>query len=169
MEISQTIFSDMVHALASAASKGDGAGVADLFSDNGEYHDVFYGTFKGRAAIQDMIDNHFHRDAEDFLWDMHDPVCLNGIGYARYVFSYRSKLPDCAGRRGMFEGVAILRYNADGKIEDYKEVAESGVGLSLLGFSAERIARFISREAEALRSRPESSAHIRAFPGLTET
>jgi hypothetical protein len=154
-------FSNIVKALASSASKGDGAAVADLFAEDGAYHDVFYGTFKGQAAIQDMIENYFHRDGEDFIWDMHDPVGQNGIGYARYVFSYASRLPDCAGHRGMFEGVAIVRYNDDGKITDYREVAESGVGLSLLGFKPERIARFLSREAEALKSRPESSAHVK--------
>ena len=161
MEISNTVFADLVNGLAAAASKGDGNGVADLFAENGEYHDVFYGTFTGRTAICDMIENYFHRDASDFLWDMHDPVCHNGIGYARYVFSYKSSLPDCEGRRGMFEGVAIVKYDDAGKIVEYREVAESGVGLSLLGFSADRIARFLAREAESLRARPESSAHIR--------
>ena len=54
MEISNTVFADLVNGLAAAASKGDGNGVADLFAENGEYHDVFYGTFTGRAAICDM-------------------------------------------------------------------------------------------------------------------
>ena len=156
-------FHELVNALASAASKGDGAAVADLFSEDGAYHDVFYGTFTGRDAICDMIESYFHRDGEDFLWDMHDPVCQDGIGYARYVFSYRSKLPDCAGRRGMFEGVAVIRYDEDGKITDYREVAESGVGLSHLGFEDKRIARFLAKEAEALKARPESAAHAARF------
>ena len=154
-------FSDITTALSDAASKGDGTAVANLFAENGIYHDVFYGAFEGRAAITDMIENHFHRDGEDFQWDMHDAIGQDGLGYARYVFSYRSRLPDCAGRRGMFEGVAVIRYDEDGKITDYKEVAESGVGLSLLGFSADRIARFLAREAKALKARPESAGHLR--------
>jgi hypothetical protein len=153
-------FSELMKALAAAASKGDGAAVADLFTADGVYHDVFYGSFTGADAIRDMIDNYFHRDGQDFLWDMHDAVAENGIGYARYVFSYQSRLPDCQGRRGMFEGISIIRYNENGKILDYREVAESGVGLSLLGFSDERIARFLAKEAAALKARPESRAHV---------
>ncbi len=156
-------FSDIVKRLAAAACAGDGAGMADLFTEDGVYHDVFYGSFEGRAAIADMIENYFHRDGEDFLWDMHEAVGRDGLGYARYVFSYRSKLPDCKGKRGMFEGVAIVRYNEDGKITDYREVAESGVGLHLLGFSPERIAKFMNREAEELKSRDESAAHLARF------
>ena len=154
-------FSELVHALARAASAGDGAAVAALFAKDGEYHDVFYGTFKGREAISDMIENHFHRDGENFIWDMHDPVSQDGMGYARYVFSYQSRLPGCDGRRGMFEGVSVIRYDNEGKITDYKEIAESGVGLSLLGFEDARIARFLSKEAKSLQARPESAAHIK--------
>jgi len=153
-------FSSVINKLAQSASSGDGAGMAALFAEDGVYHDVFYGSFTGRAAIRDMIENYFHRDAEDFVWDMHDAVAADGIGYARYVFSYQSKLPACAGKRGMFEGVAIVRYNQAGEITDYREVAEAGTGLSLLGFAPERIAKFLAREAEALQGRDESSAHV---------
>ncbi len=139
--------------------------MAALFAEDGVYHDCFYGSFKGREAIQDMIENYFHRDAEDFIWDMHDAVSGNdgsggGIGYARYVFSYRSKLADYAGNLGMLEGVAIVRYNEAGEITDYREVAETGAGLSALGFAPERIAKFMAREAKALQSRDESAAHV---------
>jgi len=153
-------FPKIMNTLAAAASSGDGAKLASLFAQDGVYHDCFYGSFHGRQAITDMIENHFHRDAEDFKWDMHDAIASNGIGYARYVFSYRSRLADHTGNLGMFEGVAIVRYNDAGEITDYREVAETGVGLSILGFSAERITRFLSREAKALQARDESAHHI---------
>lgn len=152
-------FTTVINKLADAACAGDGGKMAALFADDGVYHDCFYGSFAGREAIRDMIENYFHRDAEGFVWDMHDPVCANGVGYARYVFSYRSKLPDHAGNLGMFEGVAIVRYNQAGEITDYREVAQTGVGLSLLGFPPERIAKFLAREAKALQSRDESATH----------
>jgi hypothetical protein len=56
---------------AEAAVAGDGARFAALFTEDGCYHDVFYGLFEGRAAIADMLENRFHRDAENFRWDMH--------------------------------------------------------------------------------------------------
>ena len=153
-------FSRMVKELAKAAADGDGTAVAELFAEGGVYNDVFYGSFTGREAIRDMIESYFHRDGEGFIWDMHDAVARDGIGYARYVFSYKSRLAGHEGTLGMFEGVAIIRYNAAGEITDYREVAESGVGLYLLGFPPERIVKFLAREAEALKARKESEAHV---------
>ena len=34
---------------------------ADLFCEDGVYHDVFYGAFAGRAKIAEMIDDWFYR------------------------------------------------------------------------------------------------------------
>jgi hypothetical protein len=55
-----------------------------------------------------MVDDWFYRTAEDFRWDMHMPVSDGATLYARYTFSYRSKLPKASGGRAMFEGVAIM-------------------------------------------------------------
>jgi ketosteroid isomerase-like protein len=151
-------FADLIRRLGAAAVLGDGAGVAACFTPDGVYHDVFYGSFKGPDAIADMIENRFHRDAEDFRWDMHDPVEANGVGYARYVFSYRSKLPGHEGRRAVFEGVAVCRLR-DGLIADYSEVANAVTGLSMLGFEVERIGKFAARQARELCARGESEGH----------
>ena len=110
--------------------------------------------------IAGMIEDYFHRDAENFIWDMHDPVDDGRIGYVRYVFSYDSKLADSRGKRAVFEGVSICRLR-DGLIEDYREVADSVAGLQQLGFGNERLVKLIDREAQALRARPESAHHIK--------
>jgi ketosteroid isomerase-like protein len=151
-------FATLIRRMAAAAIKGDAEGVAACFAEDGVYHDVFYGAFRGRAAIADMIANRFHRDAEDFRWDMHDPVEVGGVGYARYVFSYRSRLDGLEGRRAVFEGVAICRLR-DGLIAEYSEVANTFTGLSMLGFDDARIARFAKRQAEELCARDEAAAH----------
>ncbi|MEM9683859.1 MAG: nuclear transport factor 2 family protein [Pseudomonadota bacterium] len=153
-------FAALMDRFATAAVSGDGTALAALFSEDGAYHDVFYGTFSGRAAIADMLENRFHRDAENFRWDMHDPVREGDIGYVRYVFSYDSKLAGCEGRRGMFEGVAILRFDGD-RIRDYREVANVGPGLVSLGFVPERLSKILAREARDLAERPESRDHAR--------
>lgn len=149
------IFAGLLERIAQGATTGDGALAASAFTEDGAYHDVFYGTFRGRAAIADMIENRFHRDADDFRWDMIDPVEAAGRGYARYLFSYRSKLPEAAGRRAMFEGVVVARLR-DGLIEDYDEVANAVVGLSMLGFDDARLAKFAARQAEALNARAKA-------------
>lgn len=150
--------SDLLGDLTRAAAAGDGAGVAACFTEDGAYHDVFYGTFRGRAAITDMIENHFHRDGEDFRWDIFEPVDDGASGYARYVFSYRSKLPAFAGRRAVFEGVAVVKLR-DGLIAEYGEVANAATGLSMLGFPEARLAKFAAKQAKELCERDEAARH----------
>ncbi len=150
---------ELLTEFTAAATSGEGERFAALFTDNGVYHDVFYGAFSGRAAIADMLENRFHRDAENFRWDMHDPVRQDDLVYVRYVFSYDSKLPDAAGRRGLFEGVAILRLRGD-KIADYREVANVGPGLARLGFAPDRLSKLMHRFAGALADRPETEPHL---------
>ena len=99
-------FAALISTLMSAACRGDGAAVAACFTPDGVYHDCFYGAFTG-PAIASMITDYFHRDATDFRWDPHDIVDNGATGYARYVFSYASRLPGCEGRRALFEGVSI--------------------------------------------------------------
>src|SRR5215217_4436171 len=48
--------------------------LADLFTEDGVYHDLFYGEFAGRPRIAELIDDWFYRTADDFRWDMHSPV-----------------------------------------------------------------------------------------------
>lgn len=153
-------FRALLDAFAAAAVAGDGKRFAALFTEDGCYHDVFYGTFRGRAAIADMIENRFHRDAENFRWDLHDPVCDGALGYARYVFSYDSKLAGSEGKRALFEGVSIFRLDGDA-IRDYREVANAAPGLVALGFTPERISKFLGREVRELAARPEAHGHVR--------
>ncbi len=153
-------FANLVAQLADAASRGDGGAIAALFAEDGVYHDVFYGEFKGRDAIKIMIEDYFHHDAENFAWDFHDPVCQGDIGYARYVFSYDSKLPDFAGKRSVFEGISIIRLR-DGLITDYREVANGAVGLTMLGFPPERVAKILAKQGRELTGRAEAARHVK--------
>jgi ketosteroid isomerase-like protein len=150
---------NLLRRFCSAVEAGDGAGFAGLFTEDGVYHDVFYGEFAGRARIAAMIEQWFHRDAEDFRWDMHQPVCDGTTLYARYMFSFRSKLPGAEGRRALFEGVSIMTIR-DGEIAEYREVANPSTGLVDLGFAPERIARLATREGAALRNRAEAARHL---------
>jgi len=51
---------------AAAVEAGNGAALAACFTEDGIYHDTFYGKFEGREAIADMLENRFWRDAEGF-------------------------------------------------------------------------------------------------------
>ena len=142
----------------SAVERRDGQGFASLFTEDGIYHDVFYGAFAGRTRIAEMIDDWFHRSARDFRWEMFRPVSDGKTLYAYYTFSYVSTLPEAEGRRVGFEGVSIMSLR-DGKIVEYREVANAGPGLVDTGFAPARIAKILAREGEDLRKRPEWQRH----------
>ncbi|MCP3462196.1 nuclear transport factor 2 family protein [Bradyrhizobium sp. CCGUVB23] len=149
----------MLRAFCDAVEQRNGKAFADLFTEDGVYHDVFYGAFGGRAAIAEMIDDWFYRTATDFHWDMHEPVSDGTTLYARYTFSYRSTLPEAKGARAMFEGVAIMKLR-DGGIAEYHEVANTAPAFVDLKFAPERIAKIVAKQGAALKARPEMKRHL---------
>jgi ketosteroid isomerase-like protein len=153
MEISQ-----LLQAFTSAVERHDGAGFAKLFAEDGVYHDVFYGAFKGRAKIAEMVDDWFHRTARDFRWEMFRPVSDGRTLYAYYTFSYVSLLPEAQGKRVGFEGVSMMQLR-DGLIVEYREVANAGPGFVDMGFAPERIAKILGKEGAHLKQQPEWKRH----------
>ena len=150
--------SALLKAFCSAVERRDGKGFASLFTEDGVYHDVFYGAFKGHARIAEMIDDWFYRTAHGFRWEMHRPVSDGKMLYAYYTFSYVSKLPEAEGKRVGFEGVSIMTLR-DGKIAEYREVANSAIGLLEIGFAPERVAKILGKEAAHIKARPEWARH----------
>jgi ketosteroid isomerase-like protein len=151
--------SAMLRAFCDAVEQHNGKAFAELFTEDGIYHDVFYGAFEGRAKIAGLIDDWFYRTATDFRWDMHDPVSDGHTLYARYTFSYRSTLPEAEGARAMFEGVAIMRLR-DGRIAEYHEVANTAPAFVDIKFAPERIAKIVAKQGAALKARPEMKRHL---------
>ena len=150
----------MLRTFCDAVERRDGKAFAALFTEDGVYHDVFYGAFKGREKIAEMIDDWFYRTADDFRWDMHAPVSDGTTLYARYTFSYRSTLPEAKGARAMFEGVAIMTLR-DGLIASYHEVANTATGFVDMNFAPERIAKIMGKQGAALKARPEMARHLK--------
>jgi uncharacterized protein (TIGR02246 family) len=149
----------LLRAFCDAVERHDGKAFADLFTEDGVYHDVFYGAFAGRTKIAEMIDDWFYRTATDFRWDMHAPVSDGHTLYARYTFSYRSTLPEAKGARAMFEGVAIMKLRDEG-IAEYHEVANTAPGFVDMNFAPERIAKIVAKQGAALKARPEMARHL---------
>lgn len=150
----------MLRSFCDAVERRDGRAFAALFTEDGVYHDVFYGAFTGREAIATLIDDWFYRTATDFRWDMHEPVCDGTTLYARYTFSYRSTLPEAGGGRVMFEGVSILKLRGD-HIAEYHEVANTAPAFVDMNFAPERIVRIAARQGAALKARPEMARHLK--------
>ena len=149
----------MLRAFCDAVEQRNGKAFAELFTDDGVYHDVFYGAFAGHVKIAEMIDDWFYRTATDFRWDMHAPVSDGHTLYVRYTFSYRSTLPEAEGARAMFEGVAIMKL-CDGRIAEYHEVANTAPAFIDIKFAPERIAKIFAKQGAALKARPEMKRHL---------
>jgi hypothetical protein len=141
-------FGALLARMTQAICRGDGAAAADCFVPDGTYNDGFYGEFRGRGAIREMIEGFFHRDARDFVWRLEDVVSDGRVGYARYDFSYVSKLAGAEGRRVGFVGISRCRLR-DGLIERYDEAFDRGAVLVQLGFPPERIAKSLARKPGA--------------------
>ncbi|TGN83369.1 nuclear transport factor 2 family protein [Bradyrhizobium yuanmingense] len=149
----------MLRDFCDAVEQRNGKAFAELFTEDGVYHDVFYGAFAGRAKIAAMIDDWFYRTAADFRWDMHDPVTDGTTLYARYTFSYKSTLPEANGARAMFEGVAIMTLKG-GRIASYHEVANTAPAFVDLNFEPARIAKIVAKQGAELKARPEMQRHL---------
>jgi hypothetical protein len=149
----------MLDGLCRAAERCDGETFASYFTEDGVYHDDFYGAFAGRARLAELVTGWLHKDARDLRWDMFEPVCDGQRLYARYIFSYNSTLPEAENARTMFEAVSIIALR-DGKIAEYKEVISAGTAFVDMHFHPERIFKIFARKAAALKARPETVRHL---------
>ena len=139
-------FRALIERMTQAICRGDGAAAAACFVPEGIYHDGFYGEFRGREAIRDMVENRFHANALDFSWTLSDALSDGSLGYARYGFSYTSMIPGSVGSRVHFTGISQVRLQ-NGLIARYGEVFDRGVALAQMNFPPERIAKSLARWA----------------------
>jgi len=143
-----TPFRNLLERMTQAVCHGDAEAAAACFAEDGVYHDGFYGEFKGRAAIAEMVRKHFHGNATDFSWTLSDVAAEGDLGYASYAFSYTSKIPGAEGRRAGFPGICRVRLKG-GLIERYEEIFERAQVLARLGFADARIAKSVRKWADA--------------------
>jgi ketosteroid isomerase-like protein len=129
-------FADLLSAFAAAVAANDGERLGLLFTEDGTYEDGFFGAHTGRPAIAAML-RRFHDTGRDYLWEFLDPLSDGSLGYARFRFSYASRLAEAAGRPVFFEGISCFRFR-DGLIAHYREAFDRGVALVQLDFPAER-------------------------------
>ena len=162
MEENLTDFGPLLKKFSAAVVANDGAALGALFIPDGTYVDELFGAHRGRAAIAAMLQR-FHDTGRDYLWDFSDPVSDGKTGYARFRFSFASRLPECEGRAVVFEGISQFRFAEDGLIARYREAFDRGVALVQLGFAAERLHRIVEKAAAAQRESPEARPHLERF------
>jgi hypothetical protein len=155
-------FAALVTRFGAAATAGDGKALAACFTEDGTYFDYIYGPHKGRDSIADMLENLFHRDADDYDWTFFDPVVNRDLGYARSLSRFVSKIEQFKGNRIVIDGISrfVLR---DGLIAEYHESVNGGVAQAQLGVPPERMAKVMKRWAERLLSTDEVAAYAKDF------
>ena len=154
-------FTELLAMFSAAVVANDGAGLAALFAPDGIYADEFFGAHRGRSAIAAMLQC-FHDTGRDYRWDFIDPVSDGVTGYARFRFSFASRLPECEGRPVVFEGISCFDFT-DGLIAHYREAFDRGVALVQLGFPADRIRRILEKAAAAQNQTAEAREHLDRF------
>ena len=154
-------FAELLTTFAQAVQTNHGRHLAMLFTEDGVYEDGFFGAHSGRAAIIAMLQR-FHGTGSSYLWEFVDPVSDGVVGYARFRFSYTSRLPESRGRPVLFEGISCFRFRRD-LIAHYSEIFDRGVALAQLDFPAERIRRILQKAAAAQNQLPEARRHLERF------
>lgn len=154
-------FQVLLDRFAACVAANDGAGLAALFTPDGVYDDYFFGSHAGRPAIAEMLAR-FHEGGEQYRWEFYEPLSDGTIGYARYRFSYRSKVPDSAGKPIAFEGISVLHLQ-NGLISRYAEVFDRGTAFVQLGFPAGKVARLLEKYSEGQSATPGFQAHLKRF------
>jgi hypothetical protein len=152
---------ELLAAFSAAVVANDGARLAALFTVDGIYTDEFFGSHRGRPAIAAMLQR-FHDTGRDYRWDFIDPISDGTTGYARFRFSFASRLAECEGRPVVFDGISQFRFTA-GLIAHYREAFDRGVALVQLGFPAERIRRILDKAAAAQNDTVEAREHLDRF------
>jgi len=156
-------FARLLHDFTLSAESGDGERFARHFTEDAIYYDYIYGPHKGRAEIAHMMEHMFHRDADDYRWEMFDPVFEDGMGYAWSLSSFRSRVPQFEGQRVVIDGMSRFLIRG-GLISEYRESVNGGVAMAQLGVEPERMAKVFKRWAGWLKDRPETVNYL-ARPG----
>jgi len=157
----QNEFKDLIARFSAAATAGNGAALAACFTEDGTYFDYIYGPHSGRASIADMLENLFHRDAEQYDWTFHDPVVNGDIGYAWSLSTFISRVPEYTGKEVVIDGISrfVLK---DGLIAEYHESVNGGVAHAQLGLAPERMAKVMARWAKRLTERADVQSYAAA-------
>ena len=154
-------FTEVLTSFVDAVQANHGRRLAILFTEDGIYEDGFFGVHVGRSAIAAMLQR-FHDTGSSYLWEFVDPVSSGVTGYARFRFSYTSRLRESVGRPVLFEGISCFRCRGD-LIAHYSEAFDRGVALVQLGFPAERIRHILEKVATAQNRLPEARPHLDRF------
>ena len=132
------MFEEITQKFTQSVCNNDGDSLANLFAEHGVYHDYIYGSFKGKKNIKLMLNDHFHRDAKNFYWAMSDHIFKDDIGYAKFLFTFTSKIPEYLGKKVVVSGISFFRFKFNSIVE-YSESVNGGIAMVQLGVKPEKM------------------------------
>ena len=140
---------NLVERFAEAFNRRDVDGLLACFTADATYRDLFYGPHAGPAALRGMFERMFHEGC-DYRWSMDAIVMDDRRAAAEWTFGYTATaaVPRSKGRRVCFSGMSIFELEG-GRIQAYREYANTGAALLQLGFAPESIAKVLSRSLPA--------------------
>ena len=135
----------IVRAFEQAFNRQDVNALLDCFTEDGSYHDNFFGPHAGRARLRAMFERMFH-EGRDYAWTMDSVVESPARAAAEWTFSYvvADTIPRSAGRKIRFRGMSLFEVR-DGKIQAYREYFDVGAALLQLGFKPDSLAKVLAR------------------------
>lgn len=153
-------FTGLLDRMTLAAEAADGAAFAACFTEDAVYHDYVYGPHRGRADIAHMLTGLFRRDAaDDYRWEMLDPVFDGRQGYAWSLSSFTSLVPQFEGKFVVIDGISHFTVR-DGLIAVYRESVNGGIAMTQLGVEPARMNKVMTRWANALKDDERTRAFL---------
>lgn len=143
---------------AEAVAATDGGALANLFTAEGVYHDLVYGSARGREDIARFMDR-VKRDGRAYRMEFFDILASERLAYCRYRFSFSAQREPAKGRRVAIEGMAQFRLE-DGLIAEFMETANQGLTLVQLGLPADSIERALRRWNDTMLADPGMANHL---------
>ena len=156
-----TDFPDLLSRFAKAVAANDGAAFCGLFTEDGVYDDGFFGEYRGRQAIADML-QHFHETGSNFRWDFFDPLSDGRPATHAIASAMRPRMPGAEGKPVVFEGIGFFQFH-DGLIARYSESFDRGMALAQQDFAAERIKKVLLKLADRQNATPAAKEHLKRF------
>ena len=128
-----------------AFNRQDVKALVACFTEDGTYHDTFFGGHAGSTVLREMFERMF-REGRDYAWAMENVVETDAAAASEWTFAYTvtEAIPRSAGRAVRFRGMSFF-VKRGGKIAAYRESFDMGAALLQLGFSPEAMAKTIRR------------------------
>lgn len=151
-------FNELLVEFTTSVEKGDGSRLSKLFTEDGVYDDVFYGMFHGRKGISSMLEELFHRDGQNFIWEMLNPVHNKETGYARWRFSFDCQLDHIKGKRIFMDGVGLFNLR-NGLISKYEDCVRSAELFQQMELPQDKEVKVVTKMREKMLDTQDWSAH----------